>query len=42
MDAYAKLGIDEVALMPSGDPVAYVERTGSEIVLLLAELDASG
>ena len=33
MDAYAKLGIDEVALMPSGDPVAYVERTGSEIVL---------
>jgi F420-dependent oxidoreductase-like protein len=42
MDAYAKLGIDEVALMPSGDPVAYVERTGSEIVPRLAELDASG
>jgi F420-dependent oxidoreductase-like protein len=42
MDAYAKLGIDEVALMPTGDPVAYVERTGSEIVPRLAELDASG
>ena len=42
MDAYAKLGIDEVALMPSGDPVAYVERTGSEIVPRLAGLDASG
>jgi F420-dependent oxidoreductase-like protein len=41
MDAYAKLGIDEVALMPTGDPVAYVERTGSEIVPRLAELDAS-
>ena len=42
MDAYAKLGIDEVVLMPSGDPVAYVERAGSEIVLRLAELDAGG
>jgi F420-dependent oxidoreductase-like protein len=42
MDAYAKLGIDEVALMPSGDPVAYVERAGSEIVSRLAELDAGG
>lgn len=42
MDAYAKLGIDEVALMPSGDPVAYVERTGSEIVPRLAGLDAGG
>jgi F420-dependent oxidoreductase-like protein len=42
MDAYAKLGIDEVVLMPTGDPVAYVERTGSEILSRLAELDAGG
>jgi F420-dependent oxidoreductase-like protein len=42
MDAYAKLGIDEVILMPSGDPVAYVERAGSEIVSRLAELDTGG
>ncbi|MGH9261083.1 MAG: LLM class F420-dependent oxidoreductase [Acidimicrobiales bacterium] len=42
MDAYAKLGIDEVILMPSGDPVGYVERAGSEIVSRLAELDTGG
>ena len=42
MDAYARLGIDEVILMPGGDPVAYVERAGSEIVPRLAELDTGG
>jgi F420-dependent oxidoreductase-like protein len=41
MDAYARLGIDTVILMPSGDPVAFVERVGEEFVPRLAELDTS-
>jgi alkanesulfonate monooxygenase SsuD/methylene tetrahydromethanopterin reductase-like flavin-dependent oxidoreductase (luciferase family) len=38
MTEYARLGVGTVDLMPTGDPVAYVERVGSEIVPRLAEL----
>ena len=35
---YARCGIETVVLMPSGDPVAFVERVGAELVPRLAEL----
>jgi F420-dependent oxidoreductase-like protein len=38
MAGYARLGITMVDLMPAGDPVAYVERVGAEIIPRLAEL----
>jgi F420-dependent oxidoreductase-like protein len=40
MAGYARMGVGVVDLMPVGDPVAFVERVGKEIVPRLAELDA--
>lgn len=39
MEDYARLGVATVDLMPVGDPVAYVEQLGEEILPRLAELD---
>jgi F420-dependent oxidoreductase-like protein len=39
MAGYARLGVTIVDLMPTGDPVAYVERVGNEIIPRLADLD---
>jgi F420-dependent oxidoreductase-like protein len=39
MDAYARLGVSTVELMPTGDPVAFVQRVGEEIIPRLAELN---
>jgi F420-dependent oxidoreductase-like protein len=41
MREYARLGIEEVALMPTGDPVEYTRRVGIEIVPVLGELPRS-
>ena len=41
MAGYAGLGVSTVDLMPSGDPVAFVERVGKEIIPRLAELDTT-
>ena len=42
MTGYARLGVTTVDLMPTGDPVAYVERVGEDIIPRLAELDPPG
>jgi F420-dependent oxidoreductase-like protein len=42
MTGYARLGVTTVDLMPSGDPVAYVERVGNDIIPRLGELDPPG
>ena len=42
MDGYARLGIDTVVLVPSGDPAAFIRRAGKEIVPRLAELGTGG
>src|SRR5215207_2873330 len=39
MAGYAGLGVTTVDLMPSGDPVAYVERVGKDIIPRLADLE---
>jgi len=39
MANYARLGIATVDLMPTGDPVVFVERVGNEIIPRLANLD---
>ena len=38
MAEYACLGIKTVGLMPSGDPVAFVQRVGAELVGPLTDL----
>jgi F420-dependent oxidoreductase-like protein len=38
MEGYARLGVTTVDLMPTGDPVAFVELVGKEIIPRLAEL----
>jgi alkanesulfonate monooxygenase SsuD/methylene tetrahydromethanopterin reductase-like flavin-dependent oxidoreductase (luciferase family) len=38
MTGYAGLGVSTVDLMPSGDPVGYVERVGVDIIPRLADL----
>jgi F420-dependent oxidoreductase-like protein len=38
MAGYARLGVTIVDLMPTGDPVAYVERVGNDIIPRLADL----
>jgi F420-dependent oxidoreductase-like protein len=38
MGVYAKLGIDTVIFVPSGDPVAYTERLGGELAARLGDL----
>ena len=38
MAGYARIGIDQVDLMPAGDPVAFVEQVGTAIIPRLAEL----
>jgi F420-dependent oxidoreductase-like protein len=38
MRQYAKLGIDTVIFVPSGDPVAYTQRLGGELAARLEEL----
>jgi F420-dependent oxidoreductase-like protein len=38
MADYARLGVTTVDLMPEGDPVAFVERVGDEIIPRLADL----
>jgi F420-dependent oxidoreductase-like protein len=40
MREYARLGIRTVALMPTGDPVAFTRRVGAELVPELADLAA--
>jgi alkanesulfonate monooxygenase SsuD/methylene tetrahydromethanopterin reductase-like flavin-dependent oxidoreductase (luciferase family) len=35
---FAKLGIDKVIFVPSGDPVAYTRRLGGELAARLEEL----
>ena len=40
MAGYARLGVTLVDLMPTGDPVAFVERVGSDIIPRLADLDS--
>ncbi|HUR17802.1 MAG TPA: LLM class F420-dependent oxidoreductase [Acidimicrobiales bacterium] len=42
MAEYSALGVSLVELMPNGDPVAFVERVGKELVPRLADLDAPG
>ena len=42
MDGYARLGVDDVVLMPTGDPVAFIERAGEALVPTLAELGTGG
>lgn len=42
MDGYARLGIDHVGLMPTGDPVAFIERAGEALISSLAELGPGG
>ena len=42
MAGYARLGVETVDLMPTGDPVAFVERVGDEIIPRLASLDPPG
>ena len=42
MERYAGLGIDQVDIVPVGDPVAFVERAGEELVPRLAEMGTSG
>ena len=42
MEAYARLGVSTVEVMPAGDPVAFVERVGTEIVPRLADLGPGG
>jgi F420-dependent oxidoreductase-like protein len=42
MDRYAALGVDEVALMPTGDPVAFIERAGERLIPRLAEMGPPG
>ena len=42
MAGYARLGVATVDLMPTGDPVAFVERVGDEIIPRLADLDPPG
>jgi F420-dependent oxidoreductase-like protein len=39
MAGYARLGVTLVDLMPTGDPVAFVERVGSDLIPRLADLD---
>jgi len=41
MATYARLGIDAVDLMPTGDPVAFTRRVGEEIIPRLATLDSA-
>jgi F420-dependent oxidoreductase-like protein len=41
MAGYARLGVTIVDLMPAGDPVAYVERVGNDIIPRVADLDPS-
>jgi F420-dependent oxidoreductase-like protein len=40
MAGYARLGVTTVDLMPTGDPVAYVERVGKDLIPRLAELNS--
>ena len=35
---FAKLGIDKVLFVPSGDPVAFTQRLGGELAARLEEL----
>ncbi len=38
MATYARVGVDSVDLMPTGDPVTFTRRVGEEIIPRLAEL----
>ena len=38
MRGYAKLGIDTVIFVPSGDPVAFTQRLGGDLAARLEEL----
>ena len=42
MAGYAGLGVTTVDLMPTGEPVAFVEQVGKEIIPRLAALDPAG
>jgi alkanesulfonate monooxygenase SsuD/methylene tetrahydromethanopterin reductase-like flavin-dependent oxidoreductase (luciferase family) len=39
MANYAKLGVGTIALIPSGDPIAFAARSAEELVPRLAELN---
>jgi F420-dependent oxidoreductase-like protein len=41
MAGHARVGVTTVDLMPSGDPVAFVEQVGKDIIPRLAELDTA-
>jgi hypothetical protein len=38
MDVYARLGIETVAVTPTGDPLVFTRRVGDELTDALAEL----
>ena len=38
MRVYADLGIDTVILVPTGDPVAFTQRVGTDLAARLADL----
>ena len=40
MGEFARLGVQTVAVMPTGDPVAFTRRVGGELVPALADLTA--
>ena len=42
MEGYAGLGVVEVALMPTGDPVAFIERAGEKLIPSLADMGTDG
>ncbi len=39
MEAYAKLGIAQVDVVPVGDPVGFIERVGHQLVPRLASIE---
>ena len=42
MAGFARLGVSTVDLIPTGDPVAFVERVGQEIIPRVAGLEPAG
>ena len=38
---YARLGVTTIDVVPTGDPLAFVERVGTELIPHLADLDTA-
>jgi hypothetical protein len=38
---YARLGVTTIDVVPTGDPLAFVERVGTELIPRLADLDTA-